>query len=83
MQNRSAPEVIRSSNSGVKPGAQTSARVFFEPKPDEPRIGKVVFMGKTAFEKIWDAHRVSEIGDGTDLILIDRILLHDAQAVSR
>ncbi len=34
-------------------------------------------MGKTAFEKIWDAHRVSEIGDGTDLILIDRILLHE------
>ena len=34
-------------------------------------------MGKTAFEKIWDAHRVADLGDGTDLILIDRVLLHE------
>ena len=34
-------------------------------------------MGKTAFEKIWDAHRVADLGDGTDLVLIDRVLLHE------
>ncbi|MFC6197697.1 3-isopropylmalate dehydratase large subunit [Ponticaulis profundi] len=34
-------------------------------------------MGKTIFEKIWDMHRVAEIGGGTDLVLIDRILLHE------
>lgn len=34
-------------------------------------------MGKTAFEKIWESHRVDRLGDGTDLILIDRILLHE------
>ena len=34
-------------------------------------------MSKTAFEKIWDAHRVADLGNGTDLILIDRILLHE------
>ncbi len=34
-------------------------------------------MGKTAFEKIWDAHRVVSLGDDNDLILIDRILLHE------
>ncbi|MAI91263.1 3-isopropylmalate dehydratase large subunit [Ponticaulis sp.] len=34
-------------------------------------------MGQTAFEKIWNAHRVAELGDGTDLILVDRVLLHE------
>ena len=34
-------------------------------------------MGKTAFEKIWAAHCVAGLGDGTDLILIDRVLLHE------
>ncbi len=34
-------------------------------------------MGQTAFEKIWNIHRIAEIGGGTDLILIDRVLLHE------
>lgn len=34
-------------------------------------------MGKTAFEKIWAAHCVADLGDGTDLIMVDRILLHE------
>lgn len=32
---------------------------------------------KTLFDKLWDAHRVSPIDDATDLIAIDRVLLHD------
>jgi 3-isopropylmalate/(R)-2-methylmalate dehydratase large subunit len=31
----------------------------------------------TLFEKIWDTHRVAEMPSGADLILIDRILLHE------
>jgi 3-isopropylmalate/(R)-2-methylmalate dehydratase large subunit len=34
-------------------------------------------MGKTIFEKIWDAHRVEPLNEASDLILIDRILLHE------
>ncbi|MET0249914.1 MAG: 3-isopropylmalate dehydratase large subunit [Sphingobium sp.] len=32
---------------------------------------------RTAFDKLWDAHRVGGVGEDTDLILIDRILLHE------
>jgi 3-isopropylmalate/(R)-2-methylmalate dehydratase large subunit len=32
---------------------------------------------KTAFDKLWNAHRVGSIGEDADLILIDRILLHE------
>ena len=32
---------------------------------------------RTAFEKIWDAHCVADLGGGTGLILIDRVLLHE------
>ena len=34
-------------------------------------------MGRTLFEKLWDAHVVADLGGGTGLILIDRILLHE------
>jgi 3-isopropylmalate/(R)-2-methylmalate dehydratase large subunit len=34
-------------------------------------------MGKTIFQKIWDAHRVAPLAEGTDLVLIDRVLLHE------
>lgn len=34
-------------------------------------------MNKTIFDKIWDAHSVETLDDGTDLVLIDRILLHE------
>ncbi len=33
--------------------------------------------GKTLFDKIWDAHRVADLEDGSTLILIDRIFLHE------
>ena len=33
--------------------------------------------GRTLFAKIWDAHRVTAINETTDLILIDRVLLHE------
>jgi 3-isopropylmalate/(R)-2-methylmalate dehydratase large subunit len=32
---------------------------------------------RTAFAKIWDLHRVDRIDDDTDLLLIDRVLLHE------
>jgi 3-isopropylmalate/(R)-2-methylmalate dehydratase large subunit len=34
-------------------------------------------MGQTLFDKLWDRHRVADLGDGTDMIYIDRILLHE------
>ena len=34
-------------------------------------------MGKTLFEKIWDAHVVEEMEDGTTLLYIDRHLVHE------
>ncbi len=34
-------------------------------------------MPKTLFEKIWDAHQVKALPDGTFLIYIDRIFLHE------
>lgn len=34
-------------------------------------------MGKTLFEKIWDAHVVGELEDGTALLYIDRHLVHE------
>ncbi len=34
-------------------------------------------MGKTLFEKIWDAHVVGEMDDGTTLLYIDRHLVHE------
>ena len=34
-------------------------------------------MGKTLFEKIWDAHVVGELEDGTVLLYIDRHLVHE------
>src|SRR5690606_37645893 len=32
---------------------------------------------RTIFEKIWDGHRVDGVDDRTDLVLVDRILLHE------
>ena len=34
-------------------------------------------MQRTLFEKIWDQHRIRSLAGGVDLILIDRILLHE------
>ncbi|MFP5304779.1 MAG: aconitase family protein, partial [Gammaproteobacteria bacterium] len=34
-------------------------------------------MGKTLYEKIWDAHVVEDFGDGSVLIYIDRHLVHE------
>ena len=34
-------------------------------------------MTRTIFEKIWDAHRIQELSPDSDLILIDRVLLHE------
>ncbi|HBQ00373.1 MAG TPA: 3-isopropylmalate dehydratase large subunit, partial [Gammaproteobacteria bacterium] len=33
--------------------------------------------GKTLYDKIWDAHLVKEREDGTNLIYIDRHLIHE------
>jgi 3-isopropylmalate/(R)-2-methylmalate dehydratase large subunit len=40
-------------------------------------FGKVETIGKTIFEKIWERHLVADLGGGTGLVLIDRILLHE------
>lgn len=34
-------------------------------------------MGKTFFDKVWDEHVITDFGDGTALLQVDRLLLHD------
>lgn len=34
-------------------------------------------MGKTIVEKIWDQHLVADLADGTSLVYVDRVLLHE------
>ena len=34
-------------------------------------------MGKTLFDKIWDSHVITDLGNGFVLLHIDRLLLHD------
>ena len=34
-------------------------------------------MAETLFDKIWNQHIISSLGDGNDLIYIDRIFLHE------
>jgi len=34
-------------------------------------------MARTMFDKIWDQHVVTELGDGWSLLYLDRILIHD------
>ena len=34
-------------------------------------------MAKTLFDKIWDRHVITELGNGFVLMHIDRLLLHD------
>ena len=34
-------------------------------------------MGKTLFDKVWDAHVVTEIKDGPSVLYIDRHLIHE------
>ncbi len=50
------------------PGSAAAANPF---TVEAPR------MGKTIFEKIWDRHLVEDLGAGTGLLLIDRVLLHE------
>lgn len=39
-------------------------------------------MGRSLFEKLWDSHRIESLGEGMDLIRIDRHLLHDLSGPS-
>lgn len=34
-------------------------------------------MGQTLFDKIWDTHVVSELDDGTSLVHLDRVFIHE------
>jgi 3-isopropylmalate/(R)-2-methylmalate dehydratase large subunit len=34
-------------------------------------------VGKTLFDKLWDTHCIADLGGGTGLIAVDRILLHE------
>ncbi|MGI9342095.1 MAG: 3-isopropylmalate dehydratase large subunit [Gammaproteobacteria bacterium] len=34
-------------------------------------------MGRTIVEKLWDEHSVADLGDGTHLIYIDRVMFHE------
>lgn len=34
-------------------------------------------MGRTIFDKIWADHEIADLGDGTSLVYIDRVFLHE------
>jgi 3-isopropylmalate/(R)-2-methylmalate dehydratase large subunit len=34
-------------------------------------------MGRSVIDKIWDEHRIADLGDGTALMYIDRVFLHE------
>jgi len=34
-------------------------------------------MGRTIIDKLWSEHRIADLGDGTSLLYIDRIFLHE------
>ena len=34
-------------------------------------------MGLTLFEKVWNQHSICNLGDGNELLYIDRIFLHE------
>ena len=34
-------------------------------------------MRSTLFDKIWDSHRISQLDDGSELIYVDRVFLHE------
>jgi len=36
--------------------------------------------GRTLFDKVWDDHVVAHLGDGVDLLFVDRHLTHDLEA---
>ena len=38
-------------------------------------------MGRTLFDKLWDEHSVADLVDGASLIYIDRIFLHELEAI--
>ncbi len=35
------------------------------------------FMQRTLVDKLWDTHRICDLGEAADLILIDRVMLHE------
>jgi 3-isopropylmalate/(R)-2-methylmalate dehydratase large subunit len=35
------------------------------------------YMGQTIIEKLWDEHAIADLGDGTHLLYIDRVFLHE------
>nr|WP_231708189.1 3-isopropylmalate dehydratase large subunit [Sphingomonas populi] len=42
-----------------------------------PGYAATMMKPRTAFDKMWDAHRIADLGGGTGLVLIDRVLLHE------
>ena len=40
-------------------------------------------MAKTLFDKIWDSHVITDLGNGFVLLHIDRLLLHDLSGARR
>ena len=40
-------------------------------------------MAKTLFDKIWDSHVITDLGNGFVLLHIDRLLLHDLSGGTR
>ncbi len=34
-------------------------------------------MGRSCIEKLWDAHEITDLGDGSSLLYIDRVFLHE------
>ena len=49
------------------------------PSPDStsPDSTLTQYMAKTLFEKIWQDHLIADLGDGSSLLHIDRVFLHE------
>src|ERR1700682_2226293 len=50
---------------------------FQEPRQQETLASGGRWMGKTLYEKIWDAHTVADLLTGETLLFIDRHLIHE------
>ena len=49
---------------------------MYAESPPTP-VGSLVSMPKTLFDKIWDTHTVRHLDDGSSLLYVDRLFLHE------
>ncbi len=69
------------SKRGVRPPLQSPSMRVYIVHLNDAALARFANMGysmsKTLYQKIWDRHRVCDMGDGTTLLYIDRHLVHE------